>query len=213
MTLALILGICSLLVSPLSTSAGARAWVIFRAAPSRSDSPQAEAQPVPTPVQPVAQKAEPAPDRTRLEDLRPPTAATPPAVPASHARTKPVAAPKTAPRKHRTKKKPVAPPADGPRKVIVNNGGVCDPAVQLSPGVSPENASRQRQSTDLLLSTSEQNLNMAAGHQLNTSEQDTVSQVREYMKQAKTATAAGDLQRAHNLAFKAKLLSDELSKP
>jgi len=104
------------------------------------------------------------------------------------------------------------PPADGPKKVVVNNGGVSDPAVQLSPGVSPENASRQRQSTNLLLSTTESNLTTAAGRQLNSSEQDTVTQVREYMKQAKTATSAGDLQRAHNLAFKAKLLSDELSK-
>lgn len=107
----------------------------------------------------------------------------------------------------------MTPPAtDGPTKVIVNNGGAPDPTVQLSPGVSPEAASRQRQSTNLLLSTTESNLKTAAGRQLNPSQQDTVTQIREYMKQAKTSADAGDLQRAHNLAFKAKLLSDELAK-
>jgi hypothetical protein len=120
---------------------------------------------------------------------------------------------KPVPKKHRPRKKPVTPPAtDGPTKVIVNNGGAPDPTVQLSPGVSPEAASRQRQSTNLLLSTTESNLKTAAGRQLNPSQQDTVTQIREYMKQAKTSADAGDLQRAHNLAFKAKLLSDELAK-
>ena len=105
------------------------------------------------------------------------------------------------------------PATDGPKKTIVDNGGASDPTVQLSPGVSAEAASRARQSTNLLLSTAESNLKTAAERQLNASQQDTVTQVREYMKQAKTSADAGDLQRAHNLAFKAKLLSDELAKP
>jgi hypothetical protein len=132
---------------------------------------------------------------------------------AQHPKQKTPTPSKSAPKKHRRRKKPEAPPADGPKKVIVNNGGAADPTVQLSPGVSPENASRQRLSTNLLLATAESNLKALAGRQLNASQQDMVTQVREYMKQAKTGADAGDLQRAHNLAFKAKLLSDELTKP
>jgi hypothetical protein len=40
-----------------------------------------------------------------------------------------------------------------------------------------------------------------------------VSQIKQFMEQSKTAADAGDLDRAHNLALKAHLLSDELLKP
>ena len=40
-----------------------------------------------------------------------------------------------------------------------------------------------------------------------------VSQVKQFMEQSKTALAAGDHDRAHNLAMKANLLSVELLKP
>jgi hypothetical protein len=39
-----------------------------------------------------------------------------------------------------------------------------------------------------------------------------MKQIRAYMEQAKSADAAGELQRARNLAVKAHLLSDELVK-
>ena len=48
--------------------------------------------------------------------------------------------------------------------------------------------------------------------QLNPSQQDSVSQIRKYMEQANAAEKAGDVQRAHNLASKALLLSDDLVK-
>jgi hypothetical protein len=37
-----------------------------------------------------------------------------------------------------------------------------------------------------------------------------VTQIRNYVQQAKAAENAGDLQRARNLAFKAQLLSDDV---
>jgi hypothetical protein len=40
-----------------------------------------------------------------------------------------------------------------------------------------------------------------------------VSQIKQFMEQSKAAVAAGDLERGHNLALKAHLLSDELVKP
>jgi hypothetical protein len=186
MTLALILGMCTLFVSSPGATTIMRASLnlVFQ---TQRDSPPSDSQ---NPVQPPA--------------------AIPSAEPQSP-KTKPAAKPIA--KKRRPRKKPVTQPAaDGPKKVIVNNGGAPEPTVQLSPGVSPEAASRQRQSTTLLLSTTENNLKTATGHQLSPSQQDTVTQIREYIKQARTSADAGDLQRAHNLAFKAKLLSDELAK-
>jgi hypothetical protein len=84
--------------------------------------------------------------------------------------------------------------------------------VQLSPGVSDEQASRQRQSTTQLLATTDANLKQLAARQLNATQQDSVSQIRKYMEQAKAADSAGDVQRAQNLASKAVLLSDDLVK-
>src|SRR5208282_2972213 len=195
MSLAMILGACSLLVSPAGASPVVGASFLAQAAQAQPDSAPSDARQNPAPAPATEQKTGPAPDQTQ-----------PPAAPPK-AKT---AASKTTTKKHRRRKKPVAPPTDGPTKVIVKNGGAPDPTVQLSPGVSPEQASRQRQGTDLLLSTTESNLKMLAGRQLNSSQQDMVTQVREYMKQAKASADAGELQRAHNLAFKAKLLSDEL---
>jgi hypothetical protein len=43
-------------------------------------------------------------------------------------------------------------------------------------------------------------------------QQDSVSQIRKYMEQAKTAEDEGDVQRAQNLASKALMLSDDLLK-
>jgi hypothetical protein len=40
-----------------------------------------------------------------------------------------------------------------------------------------------------------------------------VKQVRQFIDQSKTATAAGDLESARTLAWKAQLLSDELVNP
>ena len=95
---------------------------------------------------------------------------------------------------------------------MVRNGGATDPVVQLSPGVSDEQASRQRQSTTQLLATTDANLKQLAAHPLNPTQQDSVSQVRKYMEQAKAAEEAGDMQRAQNLASKALMLSDDLVK-
>jgi hypothetical protein len=210
MTLALILGVCTLFVSSPGATPLMRATLIpaFQAEQTQSNSPQSDSQ---NSAQPTGEKAQPA-------QAEPP--ASPPsaekkrlASPAQPPKTKTATAAESIPKKRRPRKKPVTQPAtDSPTKVIVNNGGAPDPTVQLSPGVSPEAASRQRQSTTLLLSTTENNLKTVAGHQLNPSQQDTVTQIREYMKQAETSADAGDLQRAHTLAFKAKLLSDELAK-
>ena len=120
------------------------------------------------------------------------------------------AAPKT--KKHR---KLVAPAqtttGSNPSKTVVRNGGADDPRVSLSPGVSPQQASSEADSTNKLLATSDANLKKASGRQLSASQQDTVKQIKSYMDQAKKAETGGDVQRAYNLAVKANLLSAELA--
>ncbi len=192
MSLAMILGVCSLVVSTPSVWPEVQTPLISQATPPQQNPSSSDPQQAPT--QPAEQKTEPP---TSVEK-------TP---------VKSTTAPKTTPKKRLRRKKPVAPPAvDGLTKVIVKNGGAPDPSVQLSPGVNADQASHQRQSTDLLLATTESNLKVAESRQLNPSQQDMVNQIHEYIKQAKASADTGDFHRAHNLAFKAKLLSDELAK-
>jgi hypothetical protein len=64
-----------------------------------------------------------------------------------------------------------------------------------------------------LLGTTNQNLKKTAGWQLNSSQQDTISQTRQFVKQSEAAMAEGDLERARTLAWKAELLSEDLVNP
>jgi len=126
---------------------------------------------------------------------------------------KPGSKTKTATRKRRRRKHAAAATSSSvPEKKVVRNGGTADPLVQLAPGVSDEQAWRQRQSTTQLLATTDDKLKQLAARQLSLTQQDSVSQIRKYMEQARAAEDAGDVQRAHNLASKALLLSDDLVK-
>jgi hypothetical protein len=95
---------------------------------------------------------------------------------------------------------------------VVREGSTPDPNGQLTPGMSEEQASHARQTTSQLLSTTEANLKRASERQLGPEQQATVVQIRKFMEQANAAVKAGDLQRGHNLAMKAHLLSDDLVK-
>jgi hypothetical protein len=85
--------------------------------------------------------------------------------------------------------------------------------VQLKGDATAEQASQERSTTGQLTAATEENLKKIAGHQLSSSQQDTVNQIRDFLEQSRKAIAAGDLERSHNLAMKARLLSDELVKP
>jgi hypothetical protein len=116
------------------------------------------------------------------------------------------------PKKKKIAGKPTATAETGPTKTVVRNGSTTDATVSLSPGVSQQEANNL-QDTNQLLSKSEANLRELAGRQLSSAQQDTVKQIRNYMGEAKQAADGGDLQRAHNLAYKAELLSAELAGP
>ncbi len=62
-----------------------------------------------------------------------------------------------------------------------------------------------------MLAAADENLKKMAGRQLAANQQDMVNQVRQFVDQSKAATATGDLDRARTLAWKAQLLSEELT--
>jgi hypothetical protein len=183
--------------------------------PSSESSPQTEGS---------GSTANPAAPQTDKGSAPPATPSPVQSNPSDTAASKPATTASTSPEKKKKKKKkktaaaskppgapaPAPPPAAGADKVVVRNGGTTEPAVQLAPPLSDEEASHQRENTDGLLATTDSNLKQVSTRPLNSSQQDTVTQIRSYMQQAKAASSAGDLERAYNLAFKAHLLSDEL---
>jgi hypothetical protein len=105
------------------------------------------------------------------------------------------------------------PPQPGePRKRVVREGGTTEPSAKIVPGVTPEQANRQRQNAESLLTRTEENLKQLAGRTLDASHQETVAQIRNYVEGARSALRDGDTQRAHTLALKAHLLADDLVK-
>lgn len=195
-----------------------------------------EASPKPDQAQEAPKAAQPEPSKP--EQSTPPPAAAPdshtqspppttnekPQTPAAEAgETKPAEAPSSADKESSGEKKTAEPthkchvPSSekansGPKARVVRRGSTTEPAIQFAPGLTTGQAAAQRQSTNQLLASAKANLNKISSQQLSPSQQESVNQIRKYMEQAKTADASGDLQRAHNLAFKARLLSDELAR-
>lgn len=66
-----------------------------------------------------------------------------------------------------------------------------------------------RQTTDTMIEQTEKSLN-GITRKLNDQEEKTAAQIHEYIKHAREALTAGDVEGANNLATKAKLLLDEL---
>jgi hypothetical protein len=56
------------------------------------------------------------------------------------------------------------------------------------------------------------NVKKVTARPLTSAEQSTLGEIRAYVSQAKAASAAGDTNRAQTLAYKARLLSDELAR-
>ncbi len=73
--------------------------------------------------------------------------------------------------------------------------------------------SPQRDATNQLLGSTEENLKKISGQQLSAAQQDTVTQIRQFMAQSKAAVTDGDMERARTLAWKAETLSEDLVKP
>ena len=106
-----------------------------------------------------------------------------------------------------------APTVCPPPKVIVRQGGTSAPSIQLAGGAVGDQAAQQRHTANQMLGATEANLKKITGTQLTASQQDMIKQIHQFMDQSKTAVAAGDLERARTLAWKAQLLSEELVTP
>jgi trimeric autotransporter adhesin len=100
-----------------------------------------------------------------------------------------------------------------PEKIIVRQGGTTEPSIQLAGGPGGDDASQKRDATNQMLGETEGNLKKVSGAQLSSSQQDNVTQIRQFIAESKSALAAGDVESARTLAWKAKLLSDDLVKP
>jgi len=100
-----------------------------------------------------------------------------------------------------------------PAKKVVRQGGITEQSIQLAGGSSGGEATQKRESTNQMLTATEQNLRKVSAIQLSTAQQNSVSQIRQFVDQSKKALQAADFERAHTLAWKAKVLSDDLANP
>jgi hypothetical protein len=82
---------------------------------------------------------------------------------------------------------------------------------QISPGPTPADSTHNQTSTDQLLQGAEANLNSIT-RQLSKDEEAMRTQIKEFIIQSRKATTENDPARAHTLAVKARLLSDDLVK-
>jgi outer membrane biosynthesis protein TonB len=82
----------------------------------------------------------------------------------------------------------------------------------ISPQMSPSDLAEARRQTNADISVSERNLRRAYGRTLDAAQRDLADKVRGFLGQSHDAIAANDWVRARNLAQKARILSDELSK-
>jgi hypothetical protein len=218
MRLAAILGTCLLLPWPCASIVSSVPAMGVWQSTQAQENPQSKSSPKNAADQPPIDQQE-IPDQSAAPPQPPSTAS--PACPENSqpgssmkSNCKPAKSTGAKTRKHHRTHKAVAPagtPAGtGPTKTVVRNGGTADPTVALSPDLSPQQASRQMESTKQLLATSDANLKKISGRQLSANQQDTVKQIKSYMEQANTAKNDRDFQRAYNLAVKANLLSAEL---
>lgn len=98
-----------------------------------------------------------------------------------------------------------------PPRVVIQEGGAQPPNNQLSTAMPHSQANDHQRTTQQLLDAADANLR-GLTRALTADERAMVEQIRAYMQQSRDAVKGGDLIRAHNLALKAHLLSDELAK-
>jgi outer membrane biosynthesis protein TonB len=104
-------------------------------------------------------------------------------------------------------------PPTANQKVTISPGGgspATSPGISASLGHTDE--AHQRETTAQLLQSTEDNLRNL-NRQLSADERAVVDQIRNFVTQSRAAITDGDAVRAHNLALKAHLLSDELARP
>jgi glucose/arabinose dehydrogenase len=175
---------------------------VSAAAAQDQSAPGATSQPA-APAPPTGQNSSPPEPQQPSAQQPPATQNQPQAAPLPETPSQPVL-------KHRKKKKLAHRAQSG--KVVVRNGGVKDDSVVLAPAMSKDQARSSRDNTTKLLASTDANLKNVAGRQLSPAQQNMLDEIHAYVRQSKGAMDAGDLARAHTLAYKALQLSGELAK-
>jgi hypothetical protein len=99
-----------------------------------------------------------------------------------------------------------------PRIIVKPDGTEAAPASgTISPGPAQADSTRNQATTEQLLQGAETTLNNLK-RQLSKDEEAIAAQIRSFADQSRQATKENDSARAHNLALKAYLLSDDLAK-
>jgi hypothetical protein len=98
------------------------------------------------------------------------------------------------------------------RRSARRHGSTEEPTSQIVPGMAPEEADRKRRSAEEMLTATDATLKRSPPSVLNAQQQETVAQIQNYMKGARSALKEGDISRAHTLALKASLLVEDLSR-
>ena len=178
--------------------------------PQQAQAPAVQPEPTPPAPQPVETQPAPAPVETQPEKTE--TAAEKPKPKKKPSAKKPAAPATSAQGQQQTQ---AAAPASAPAetsKLIIQESPAPNSQGQLSAGAGLEDSStHSKQTTEQLLQSAQANLN-SINRPLSPEEQAMVAQIKDYMAQSRKATKASDTVRAHNLALKARLLSDELVK-
>jgi hypothetical protein len=152
----------------------------------------AQNQPLAPPIEDTAPpRPEPAPTNLPPPEVSVPAEAQPQAI-------TPPPEPVKKPAKHKK-------PANTNTQIASNVTPALSAIGPLSTGDPPN----VRQQTDDLIASTEKTLN-GITRKLNDQEQKTAAQIREFLKQAREALTAGDVDGARTLAGKAKVLLDEL---
>lgn len=158
----------------------------------------------PTQSQQLAPPAAPPQPQTTAVEL-PPSANTIPPEPTQNAKAQTQGNPKPHPHHHKpandNPQEAANVPPPSPQPVTVSAIG------QLSSG---DPADYRQQTLDSINSTEHGLDNI--GRQLSAPDQKTADHIREFLKQARAALASGDVDGAHTLAVKAKVLLAELTK-
>lgn len=82
----------------------------------------------------------------------------------------------------------------------------------IAPTISANDATRDRNSAEQLLQSTEMNLNNLGKRTLSSDEESAVSQIRNFVAQSRQALKDNDPARARNLALKANVLSNDLTR-
>jgi len=197
MSHAALLAILALALAAVTGCAPVAPAVATLPPPPPAPAPAAPPPPAPAPVAPApppVNRRDPAPDLPPVVPPPPPTR--PAAVPAP-----PTPAPAPAPPVPAT---PPPPPASSPVRK--------EPPPVLSPQVSSAEELRLTQQARTRIEGAERLVSQLDPRRLDREQQDTLATIKDFLTKSKEAMATRDLQRAYNLADKAYILVEDLSR-